>query len=213
MKKVIAGIDAFLFDMDGTLITSTRAVERCWTAWAKKNNLDPSHVLETIHGRPARESIKILAPQANLEEEAAWMLQLELSDDVGVSAIAGAREFLESLNDFPWGIVTSADRVLAEHRLNLCGMPLPSVLISADDVKAGKPHPEGYLKAATLLGCVPARCLVLEDTPAGLAAGRAAGAMLLGLTTTFSTDALKTAWTMNDYSRASFDRSTRTLKF
>ncbi len=213
MKKVIAGIDAFLFDMDGTLITSTKAVERCWRAWAQRHNLDVSHVLETIHGRPARDSIKLLAPRANLEEEAAWMLSMELSDDVGVSPIDGAKEFLRSLEGFPWAIVTSADRVLAEYRLNLCQMPMPKILISVDDVATGKPHPEGYLKAAALLGCSADRCLVLEDTPAGLAAGRAAGAKLIGLTTTFPDDVLKTEWTMKDYSRAIFDKKTKTLKF
>ncbi len=213
MKKVISGIDAFLFDMDGTLITSTKAVERCWRAWAQRNKLDVSHVLETIHGRPARDSIKLLAPNANLDEEAAWMLRMELSDDVGVSPIDGAKEFLRSLEGFPWAIVTSADRVLAEYRLKLCQMPLPKILISVDDVSIGKPHPEGYLKAASLLGFSAASCLVLEDTPAGLAAGRAAGAKLIGITTTFSEDVLKTEWTIKDYSKVTFDKKTKTLEF
>src|SRR5690606_10128087 len=108
MKKVIAGLGAILFDMDGTLVSSTPAVEKCWEAWAIKQQLPVDDVIHYIHGRPARDSIRHFTPHLNEETEVAWMLERELQEHEGIIAIAGARELLLSLGDFPWAIVTSA---------------------------------------------------------------------------------------------------------
>lgn len=213
MKKVIEGLQAILFDMDGTLVSSIGAVEKVWGRWALKHGLDVAHVLHTIHGRPARESIKILAPNLDLAIEEDWVLQAELAESEGIVALPGAREFLSSLGDFPWAIVTSADRVLAMHRLKLAGISLPKTVVTVNDVKKGKPAPEGYLLAATLLQVKPHACLVVEDTVAGLEAGRRAGMNLLGITSSFSAQELGCENTTPDYLRMTFTRTTATLSW
>lgn len=209
MKKSIGPLQAILFDMDGTLVNSTPAVEICWKAWAIRHSLSVDHVLHYIHGRPARDSVRALAPHADEEAEVNWMLERELAEYDGVAAIPGALAMLQSLGSFPWAIVTSADRRLALHRLKLAGITPPAVMITVNDVIRGKPDPEGFLKAAQLLGVNPAECLVAEDTPAGLAAGRAAGMQLLGLATTFTADKLPCDITTKDYFSVSFQAAER----
>jgi len=213
MKKVIGGIKAILFDMDGTLVHSIPAVEFVWGKWAQKHGLDVHHVLHSIHGKPARDSIKLLAPHLNLVEEEDWILRSELAESAGITAIPGAKELLTSLEDYPWAIVTSADRDLALHRLKLAGIELPAILVTVNDVKNGKPDPEGYLFAASKLQTSPAHCLVVEDTVAGLEAGRRAGMKLLGMTTSLSASQLGCEHSAADYTQMRIDRSTATLSW
>jgi mannitol-1-/sugar-/sorbitol-6-phosphatase len=80
----------------------------------------------------------------------------------------------------PWAVVTSADTRLAQARLGAAGIVAP-VLVTTDDIAAGKPDPAGYLRAAELLGVPASRCLVVEDAAVGITAGRAAGAWTAGL--------------------------------
>ncbi len=168
---------AFLFDMDGTLLDSSRAVERVWTAWAKRHGHDPVDVLAACQGLRYRDTLRRFAkPEVDIEQEAKTLLQAELDDTEGVVAIAGIETLIAELDSGRWAIVTSAPRTLAETRLRAVGLPIPEHFITAENVQRGKPDPEGFLKAAELLGVLIAECLVFEDSPAGVAAGKAAGA-------------------------------------
>ncbi|GIJ48380.1 hydrolase [Virgisporangium aliadipatigenens] len=178
-------IDAVLFDMDGTLVDSDAAVERAWHVWSAEHGLDPEAVIAVAHGSPAERTIHRLLPHlddAAVAASAARQLALQYDDLSDVTATAGARHLLATLDrlELPWAVVTSADTRLAKARLAAAGIDAP-VLVTVDDVRAGKPDPEGYRHAADLLGVAPGRCLVVEDAAVGVAAGRAAGARTAGL--------------------------------
>lgn len=176
---------AFLFDMDGTILSSIAAAERVWTAWAERYGLDVQTFLPTIHGVRAVETIRNLAlPGVDAEAEAAALTLAEIADVAGIDAIAGAAAFLGALPADRWAIVTSAPRALALRRVEAAGLPMPATLITADDVTHGKPAPDCFLLAADRLGQPIAECLVFEDTPAGIAAAEAAGASVMVITAT-----------------------------
>ncbi len=177
--------DGFLFDMDGTLLTSIPSVERVWSAWARGHGIDAEAFLQRIHGIQAlevvrRENLPGIDPLREVEA----IVQAELADLDGTEAIAGARDFLERLPPDRWAIVTSAQRQLALARLSAVGLPLPAVLICAEDVPNSKPAPDGFLMAAARLGVEPTRCLVFEDSHAGVTAGEAAGASVIVVSAT-----------------------------
>lgn len=183
---------AILFDMDGTLINSMAHDERQWTRWAARHGLDPQPILTASHGRRTIETMREVAPHLATDEELVRFEALELEDRDGISAVDGAAELLRALPPNSWALVTSAPRRLAEVRMQCGGLPLPAVLVSADDVVHGKPHPEGVLRAAALLHAEPAQCLVIEDTPAGIQAAHAAGMPAIGVMTTYTCDQLGT---------------------
>lgn len=193
-------IDAVLLDMDGTLLTSIAAAERVWGRWAARHGLDVKSFLPTIHGRQAVETVRLLnLPGVDPETEAAAITRAEIEDVAGVEAIAGVADFLAGLPVDRWAVVTSAPRALAERRLGAAGLPCPSVLIAAEDVARSKPEPDGFELAAQRLGTTADRCLVLEDSSAGIAAGEAAGARVVVVTATHE-HAVETAWpTIRDY--------------
>ncbi|HET6345729.1 MAG TPA: HAD-IA family hydrolase [Myxococcota bacterium] len=191
--NILHAIDAILFDMDGTLVDSTAAVERSWTRWAQRHGLSAAYVISLCHGRRAADTIAEVAPHLPLDEEAAALLAYELEQTEGLFAVPGAAALLARLEPTRWALVTSATEELARHRFACAGLPWPQVAVTAEQVRRGKPDPEGYLLAATHLGCAPARCLVVEDTRAGLEAGERAGMRVLGVTTTFSADVLRVA--------------------
>lgn len=171
--------------MDGTVLTSIVAAERIWSRWAIAHGLDVASFLPTIHGVQAAETIR----RQNLvgidpEAEAAAITALELEDLDGVEQIAGACDFLRALPRDRWGIVTSAPRALALKRLTVAGLPIPDVLITAEDVMRGKPAPDCYILAADKLGVAPANCVVFEDAAAGIAAAETAGASIVVVTAT-----------------------------
>ncbi|WP_010218190.1 HAD-IA family hydrolase [Sphingomonas sp. PAMC 26621] len=177
--------EAFLFDMDGTLLTSIESAERVWSRWLRRHGLDPVKILPTIHGVQTLETITRLAiPGIDPREEAAWIVREEMTDLDGVRAIAGAVDFVGSLPDDGWAIVTSATRQLAEARLAAAGLTAPLLFITAEDIAVGKPAPDCYIAAARRLGKDVTRCAVFEDAPAGIAAGRAAGAPVVVITAT-----------------------------
>ncbi|HLN04124.1 MAG TPA: HAD family hydrolase [Bryobacteraceae bacterium] len=190
---------AILFDMDGTLVDSMAHDERQWTRWAARYGLDPQPILKISHGRRTEETIREVAPHLATEDEFARFAEEELSDREGVRAVPGAAALLRALPRGSWALVTSAPRQLAQVRMECAGLMLPSVVVSADDVKNGKPHPEGVLLAAHLLGVAPAECLVIEDTPAGIQAARAGGMRALGVTTTYSCDELHSEHCIRDF--------------
>ena len=180
--KLQAGVEAVLFDMDGTLVDSDAAVERAWRTWAGEYGVDPSATLAVAHGRPAEGTARELLPEADdatVAAAAARQLALQYDDLSDVAAAAGAAELLARIA-VPWAVVTSADRRLANARLRAAGFR-PPVLITSEDVPAGKPDPAGYELAAARLGADPRRCLVVEDSEAGIQAGRAAGALVAAL--------------------------------
>jgi sugar-phosphatase len=179
-------VDAVLLDMDGTMVDSDAVVERAWVRWCAEYGVDPAAALAVAHGRPAADTVRELRPDLSADEvvmAAGRQLELQYDDLSDVVATPGMRQLLAELDrrHLPWAVVTSADRRLAAARLTVAGLSVVPVLVTAEDVTAGKPDPEGYLRAAELLGVDPARTLVVEDAEAGIAAGRAAGARVAAL--------------------------------
>ena len=176
---------AFLFDMDGTLLSSIAAAERVWTRWAQRHGLDVAAFLPTIHGMRAVETIgRQNLTGVDVEAEAAVIHAEEMDDVEGIAAIAGVRAFLQALPADRWALVTSAPRELARRRIEAAGLPMPPLMIAAEDVVQGKPAPDCFLLAAARLGVRASDCLVFEDAPAGIAAAEAAGASVLVITAT-----------------------------
>jgi sugar-phosphatase len=179
------GFAAFLFDMDGTILSSIAAAERVWSGWARRHGLDLAAFLPTIHGVRAVETIRRQAlPGIDPEAEAEAVTRAEMEDVGGIDAIAGAADFLASLPAGRWAVVTSAPRLLAKRRLEAAGLPTPPLMITADDVTHGKPAPDCFLLAAERLGCPAGDCLVFEDAKPGIAAAEAAGAAVVVITAT-----------------------------
>jgi sugar-phosphatase len=186
---------AVLFDLDGVLIDSTPAVARVWHGWAVEHGLDPETVIHMAHGRPSRTTIRELLPQANIDidHEDREVERREMADLDGVVLLPGAGQLLNSLPRERWTIATSCTRALAEVRLRAAGLPIPRTMITASDVKIGKPDPEPYLKAAAKLGFSASDCIVVEDAPAGVRAGKAAGARVIAVLTTMNRRSLEEA--------------------
>ncbi len=184
---------AILFDLDGVLMDSRVAVERAWTRWAAGHAIDPVAVLAEAHGRRTIDTIRAVAPTLDVEAEARRLEDGESIDFDGVTTLPGAAALLEALPAGSWTVVTSGTRALATGRLAHGGLPIPERLITADDVERGKPDPQPYLAGAAALGVDPAECLVIEDAPAGIEAGKAAGMTVLALATTFEAGSLAAA--------------------
>jgi len=181
---------AMLFDLDGVLADSIAAVERAWRTFAARHGLDSDAILPRVHGRRAVDSVRALAPHADVDAEIAWLEAMEAADTSDVIALPGAAELLRALPPARWTVVTSGTRPVAEARLRAAGLPIPRHLVAADEITHGKPNPEGYLRGAASLGVAPADCVVVEDAPAGAAAARAAGMGLVALTTTHDAAAM-----------------------
>ena len=175
---------ALLFDLDGVLINSTPAVTRVWRRWAIERGFDPEEVVARAHGRPSIATIRDYLPNADHAAENRKVERAEIEDLEGVLPLPGALDLLASLPENRWTIVTSCTRPLAEVRIKAAGLPLPKTMITSNDIVNGKPHPEPYLKGGAVLGFPAAGCIVLEDVPAGIRAGRAAGARVIAFTTT-----------------------------
>lgn len=186
-------LSAVLADMDGTLVDSRAVVERHWHRFAERHGLDAAPFLAVAHGRRTSDVITELAPQLDARAEARELDAGEESDLDGLVAVPGAADVLAGLPLDAWAVVTSAHRSLAVSRLAAVGLPVPELLVCGDEVERGKPDPEGYLRAAEALGVVAAHCVVLEDVPAGVAAGRAAGALVVAVETTYPAAALAAA--------------------
>jgi sugar-phosphatase len=195
------GCSALLFDLDGVLIDSTPAVARVWHRWAVEHGLDPEAVVRMAHGRPSRSTIRDLLPNADIDHEDREVERREIADLDGVVLLPGARELLNILPPERWTIATSCTRPLAEVRLRAAGLPVPETMITSSDVKIGKPDPEPYLKAAAKLGFAASECIVVEDAPAGIRAGKAAGARVIAFLTTMARRELQDAgagWIVNN---------------
>lgn len=184
---------AVLFDTDGTLVDSTPVVERAARAWAPRYGIDPEEYLAGAHGRRTSDRVADFLPPGRVAEATERLDALEAADTGGIIALPGVRDLLLSMDGLAWAIVTSMDRGQFQARTAAAGIPLPEVVVTAEDVTEGKPDPSGYLLAASRLGVDPAACVVVEDAPAGIAAGRAAGATVLAVATSHAASALTDA--------------------
>jgi sugar-phosphatase len=207
---IIASMDilcrALLFDMDGVLVDSTPAVARVWTTWALKHGFQPAEVVRRAHGRPSITTIRELLPSADHHAEDQEIERAEIEDVADIVALPGASQLLEALPPGSFAVVTSATRALATVRLQAAGFAIPKLLITASDIQRGKPHPEPYLRGAAALNLPPTDCVVIEDAPAGVVSGKAAGARVLALRTTSNDFELFTAdadWIIQDCSQIS----------
>ena len=191
--KPLLRCQGVLFDLDGVLVDSAAVVERTWRKWTARHGLVIPDIVRRSHGRRSIDTLRDLAPALPLDAEVEWLEATELSDMEGLVALPGALEAFGSLPGNRRAIVTSGGRALALMRLGATGFPTPEVLVAAENVGVGKPSPEGYELAAARLGIDPHECVVIEDTPAGISAGRAAGARTVALTTTLPASALADA--------------------
>lgn len=197
--------DAVIFDLDGTLIDSTAAIERSWGTWMLEFGVDPG-TAERHHGVPAAEIVGSLLPdRASHAEAIARIHHLETTDVEGIVVLPGARAAMAALSSAPNAIATSGTVALARARIGAAGLVPPSVLVTADDVRRGKPAPDPFLEAARRLGVDPGRCLVVEDAPQGLVAARAAGCATLAVVTTTNPEDLDADAVIPDLSAVRFD--------
>ncbi|WP_396448042.1 HAD-IA family hydrolase [Actinomadura sp.] len=184
---------AVLFDVDGTLVDSTPLVERAAREWAAEYGIDPEEFLADAHGRRTSDRVAEFLPPGLVAEATARLDALESTGTDGITALPGAVDLLAGLGGLPHAFVTSMDRAQLALRTGVAGVPLPPTVVTAEDVPAGKPDPSGYLQAAARLGVDPADCVVIEDAPAGIAAGRAAGATVVAVLTSHPKESLTTA--------------------
>jgi mannitol-1-/sugar-/sorbitol-6-phosphatase len=184
---------ALLVDIDGTLVDSTAAVIASWTAWAAMHGLDAGEILRVCHGRRTQDTVAMFLHADRVPSATRHLEELELAALEGVTALPGADVLLQDLPSSRWAGVTSGSQRLMRARLAAAGLPVPAVLIAAEDVSEGKPDPEGYLAASAALGCDIARCVVIEDSPAGIAAGQAAGARTVAVATSHDAAQLSSA--------------------
>lgn len=182
-----------LFDMDGVLMSSLGSVERSWRSYAKTRSLDPELAVKLAHGRRAIETVQALRPDLDAKAELRIIEDLEVGDNEGIVVLPGVRKMLADLPAGSWGIVTSATERLARSRLAHAGIAIPKYFVTADMVANGKPHPEPYRTGAAMLGAPPEQCIVIEDAPAGVASGKAAGCRVLAVLTTHPADTLTAA--------------------
>jgi sugar-phosphatase len=195
-----------LFDLDGVLVDSTPAVARCWARWAVQFGFNADEVVHRAHGRPSIVTLRELMPKGDYEQENRKMEQWEIEDTDGVVPLPGVLDLLHGLPPQQWAIVTSCTRPLAEVRIRVAGLPRPKQLVTSADVQRFKPDPDPYLKGAELLRLAAADCVVVEDAPAGIRSGRAAGSRVLALRTTEADELLTAAgatWIVDDLSKAS----------
>ena len=184
---------AILFDLDGVLVNSAECVERTWRAWSARHGFNADAVISVAHGRRTIETVRAVAPQLNAASEVTELEANEAMTAEGVYEIDGARELVSALPSDRWAVVTSGTRVIAEFRLNLVGIPIPEVMVCADEISQGKPNPEGYFTAAARLEMEPGECIVIEDTPAGIEAGQAAKMRVIAVAGTYTADRLSRA--------------------
>lgn len=190
---------AILFDMDGTLVDSTKCVEAIWGRWAERHGMPLNEILWASHGRRTLDTLREVAPHLDIAHEASLLDAEEMEFTEGTKAVQGAATLLRTLPHNSWAVVTSASRAIATLRLECVGLPVPAVLVTADDIAEGKPSPAGYQMAAARLRVAPDQCLVIEDTPAGILAGRSAGMQVLALTTTYPAATLLNAHCVEDF--------------
>ncbi|MFE2053421.1 HAD-IA family hydrolase [Streptomyces sp. NPDC059459] len=174
--------EGLLFDNDGVLVDSDQGVNQAWSQWARDRGLSPDQVTAMVHGRRSADTVALLVPHPQERPDALAAIDaLEVEAATTTTALPGAVDFTTRLPRDRWAVVTSGVSVLARARLAAAGLPVPPVLVTADDVSRGKPDPDGYRMAAEKLGFAAAQCVVFEDSTAGAEAGVAAGASVIGV--------------------------------
>jgi sugar-phosphatase len=181
-------VTVILSDLDGVLVDSHASIMRAWRWWGALHGVQSAAIEGVQQGRPSGEVIASLAPGLDAEAESRAIDLRQADDTDGVIALPGARRLLAGSD--PVAVVTSCTVPLATARLRAAGLPVPEVLVTPERLSRGKPDPEGYLLAATALGAAAADCVVFEDAPAGIEAGRAAGMHVVGITTTHAPEEL-----------------------
>ena len=202
---------AVLFDMDGTLVDSTAIVEHAWGGWAARHGIPLETVLSFSHGRPTSSTLEHFLPGQDHAEELQHLDRFEEQHLTGILPVPGAAQAVHAVLNHPWAVVTSAQRVLAEARMQAAGLPLPNVMVPVDEVRHGKPNPEGFLRAAALLGIAPGDCLVFEDTPPGIQAGLNAGMQVVALSTTMPAALLHHHPVIRDFHDVTIQAANETL--
>ena len=183
-------VQAIVFDIDGTLVDSTPAVERSWRTWCGIFGVDADALLSVSHGRRSADTIALFLPADRVDEAVKVLDEIELRDLDGILPLPNAAHLTALLPEGRWALVTSGNRGLMRERISAGGIPIPEVMITSEDVERGKPDPQGYRRAAELLGFDPATCLVVEDAPPGVDAGVAAGSVVLAVGTSHPLEAL-----------------------
>jgi len=179
--------------MDGILVSSLESVERSWSKWAVLGGVDPVLTCQTAHGRRAIETIAIMRPDLDAEQELKVIEDIEVEDNEGLTVLPGVLAMLAALPAERWTVVTSATERLARVRMGVGGVPTPQKLVAADFVMRGKPHPEPFLTGAAVLGFAPHECVVFEDSASGAKAGRAAGCTVVATTFSHPVESLDSA--------------------
>ncbi|KIW06826.1 uncharacterized protein PV09_02506 [Verruconis gallopava] len=210
----VHSFEGLLFDMDGTIIDSTAAIVKHWEEIGREIGVDPAVILATSHGR---RSIDVLreydSSKANMEYVSQMEGQIPVKYGQDAVEIPGSRALLDDLQKAgaKWTIVTSGTRPLVTGWLDIMKLAHPENLVTAEDVKNGKPDPEGYLLGYRRLGLPvegkpTANTVVFEDAPAGVRAGKAAGFKVVGLATTHAVQQLRDAgadWIVRDMTSVS----------
>ncbi|MCV7193902.1 HAD-IA family hydrolase [Mycolicibacterium brumae] len=168
-------VSGLLFDCDGVLVDSLTAAGHAWNEWAATWKPDFEFHRDVEHGRRLDDYVVELIGPEHAEQAIAELEELERRHAAEVRPIPGARELLAGLPPGSWAVATSGTREIATARLTSAGLPMPEVLVAAEDVSKGKPEPDPYLTAARRLGIPAQRCAVFEDAPAGVTAARRAG--------------------------------------
>lgn len=184
---------AILFDLDGVLVDSAECVERTWRAWSGRHGLSYDDVIAVAHGRRTIETVRQVAPHLDAASEVTALEAHEAMTAEGIREVSGARELISKLPADRWAVVTSGTRAIASFRLKLVGIAIPPVMVCADEISHGKPHPEGYLTASERLGFSAGDCIVIEDTPPGIAAAGAGGMRVIAVSTTYPPSQLAAA--------------------
>jgi sugar-phosphatase len=176
-------VGAMLFDLDGVLVDSSKAVRRSWSAWAGRRGFDEAEVVAFATGHRSVETVQHFGPSPGRDamSEAAEIEAAQVEDKADLSVVPGAPDTVASILGRRWAVITSGGRRVAASRLEAAGLPQSPLLIAAEDVTEGKPSPEGYLKAAADLGVGVSTCVVLEDSSSGIRAGLAAGMAVIGV--------------------------------
>jgi mannitol-1-/sugar-/sorbitol-6-phosphatase len=186
-------VTVVLSDLDGVLVDSHASIMRAWRRWGRAHGVEREAIDAVRHGSPTSEIVAALTPGLDVSAEAR-ALDLGQAGDAGdVVALPGAADVLRTFGPDAVAVVTSCTAELAEARLRAAGLEPPPVLVTSDRLRRGKPDPEGYLLAARELGADPAGCVVLEDSPAGVRAGRDAGMRVVGVLTTHAAEDLAAA--------------------